>query len=204
MLNCINIIPEKTAISNGVSSSCKMIINDFASKKEHLSVLDYGCGRLRNSKYLIEQGFNVGIIDTEKQIKNQLCNIENLNIYNCSTCDDINFENKYDIILLSFVLNVIPEINDRNIILDNIYKLLKDNGIVYIEVRNSSFLKNLKNSSTFKDGVLTGSGKNKTFQKPYTLDELSQYLIKNKFEIISSKKESNSIIVKIKKERIID
>lgn len=204
MINCINIIPEKTAISNGVSNSCKMIVNDFNSKKENLSVLDYGCGRLRNSKYLIEKGFNVSIIDTEKQIKNQLCNIENLNIKNCYTCNNINFKNKYDIILLSFVLNVIPEINDRNIILDNIYKLLKYNGIVYIEVRNSSFLKNLKNSSVFKDGVLTGNGKNKTFQKPYTLDELSQYLIKNKFKIISSKKESNSIIVKIKKERMID
>lgn len=201
MTNNMNIVPEKTAISNGTSNSCKMLANDFYLKKENIYILDYGCGRLRNTKYLIEQGFNVSIIDTDKQIKNQLSNIETLNIKNYYTCSNINFKKKYDVILLSFVLNVIPEINDRNIILENSHKLLKDNGVIYIEVRDDNFLKNLKTASKFNDGVLTGKGENKTFQKPYTMSELLHYLTDNKFIIISSQKKSNSIVVKIKKRK---
>lgn len=204
MISNTTIVPEKTAITNGVSTSCKMIINDFKSSKhkDSISVLDYGCGKLRNTKYLIENGFTTSITDTNKQIQNQLHNINNLNINSYFTIDNINFNNQYEIILLSFVLNVVPDINDRNTILSNIYNLLKDNGVAYIEVRDKSFLKNLKNTYEFKDGVLTGNGKNKTFQKPYTLDELVQYLSMNKFEIITTKKTSNSIIIKIKKEKV--
>lgn len=199
MTNRINITPEKTAITNGTSTSCKMIVSDFKLDRDYVSVLDYGCGKLRNSKYLIENGFSVSVIDTEKQIQHQLYDINKLCIKNYYTCENINFKNQYEIILLSFVLNVVPDINDRNTILSNIYNLLKDNGVAYIEVRDKSFLKKLKNISSFKDGVLTGNGQNKTFQKPYTIDKLVQYLTINKFKIVSTKKTSNSIIAKIKK-----
>ena len=199
MTTKINIIPEKTAITNGTSTSCKMIVNDFKLDKELISVLDYGCGKLRNTNYLIENGFSVNIIDTEKQIQNQLDNINRLCIKTYYTTKNINFDNKYEVILLSFVLNVIPDINDRDILLNNIHKLLNDNGIAYIEVRNKSFLKNLKHIFEFNDGVLTGYGENKTFQKPYTLEELVEYLTMHKFKVISTKNTSNSIIAKIKK-----
>lgn len=199
MTTKINIIPEKTAITNGVSTSCKMIVDDFKLDKESISILDYGCGKLRNTKYLIANGFITNIIDTEKQIQNQLDNISKLCIKKHYTIENINFNTKYEVILSSFVLNVIPDINDRNILLYNIYNLLKNNGVAYIEVRNNNFLKNLKNICEFNDGILTGNGINKTFQKPYTLEELVEYLTINNFEVIFTKKTSNSVIAKIKK-----
>lgn len=202
MTTKINIIPEKTAITNGTSTSCKMIVDDFKLDRDLISILDYGCGKLRNTKYLVENGFSVSVIDTEKQIQNQLGNISRLCIKKYYTTKNISFDNKYEVILSSFVFNVIPDINDRDILLSNIYRLLKDNGVAYIEVRNKSFLKNLKNICEFNDGVLTGNGENKTFQKPYTLEELVEYLTIHNFKIVSTKKTSNSVIAKIKKAEV--
>lgn len=192
------IVPENTAISNGVSTSCKMIISDFGNNN-NLSILDYGCGRLRNTKYLLENSFNVSITDTNLQISKQLDKINDLNIHNYFVNDNIDFSIKYDVILSSFVLNVIPDIENRNKVLSNIYSLLKENGCAYIEVRSDKFIKSLKNKMTFKDGFLIGKNKYKTFQKPYSMIEIKEYVILHDFEIIYSKSNGNSHILKVKK-----
>lgn len=199
MKHCDFIIPENTAIVNGISNSCKLLINDFNASKNNIVVLDYGCGKLRNSKHLISQGFNISITDTNIQIHKQLNLIKELKIKDCFNIDEIDFHIQYDAILVSFVLNVIPNIIDRNKLLKNVYLLLKDNGYAYIEVRNNKFVNTLKNKEFFNDGIITGKNKSKTFQKPYELPEIVQYLESNNFEVVYSKSTSNSIVLKVKK-----
>lgn len=189
--------PEKTAIITGVSSSAKIIYDKHVNQSS-IEVLDYGCGKLRNTKYLLENNFNVSVIDTAEQISKQKDVIKELSIDNVYTIE--NLPNKqFDIILCSFVLNVIPQLNTRNQVLTNIYNLISSDGIIYIEVRDNKFVKTLKNNIKYNDGLLTGSGKIKTFQKPYTKDELKSYLEEFPFEVIEIKKESNSIIAILKK-----
>ena len=80
-----------------------------------------------------------------------------------------------------------------------IYNLLNNEGLAYIEVRNSNFLKSLKYKVPYNDGVLTGNSKNKTFQKAYTMEEFTTYLSNNNFEICSTKKTSSSLIAIVKR-----
>lgn len=195
----MKIVPEKTAISNGISNSCKMILNDFCSNKDSICVLDYGCGRLRNTIHLLNNGIKTSVVDTKLQLNNNSKLISTLNLEQCFDSDSVNFNYKYDVILLSFVLNVIPEITDRVSILYNISNLIKDDGTIYIEVRNDKFVKNLKNKAVYNDGLVIGNGEYRTFQKPYSPLELEQFLKENNFEILLIKKISGSIIAKVKK-----
>ena len=193
----IIIKPKKTAISTGVSSSAKIICNKHKNQSS-IKLLDYGCGKLRNTKYLLENNFNVSIIDTVEQISKQKDIIEKLSISNIYDIENVPNE-QFDIILCSFVLNVIPDLNNRNQVLSNIYNLISNDGVIYIEVRDSKFVKTLKNNITYNDGLLTGSGEVKTFQKPYDKEELKDYLEEFPFEVLEMKKESNSIIAILKK-----
>lgn len=56
---------ENTAIVNGVSTSAKRIVQENNIDK---TIMDYGCGKLRNCIYLDNKGFDVAIYDTETQI----------------------------------------------------------------------------------------------------------------------------------------
>lgn len=198
-MNNWNIVPEKTAISNGISTSCKMLVNDNLHNSHLKTVLDYGCGKLRNSKFLIENNFKLDITDSPLQLKNNLNTICNLNINNYFDIYNIDFSIKYDLILVSFVLNTIPNIEERIQLLDNLKLLLNKDGYAYIEVRDSTFEKTLKNKIPHNDGLLTGNGLNKSFQKSYSKEELKEFLILNGFEVVAIKKCSNSIVAKIKK-----
>ena len=186
---------EKTAITNGVSNSCKMLVKSYESGK----VLDYGFGRLRNAKYMLKENINLDLLDTCEQIEKNKEELSKLNIDNIYKSDDKLKESSYDRILLSFVLNVVPEISDREFILNNIYLSLKSDGLLYLEVRDDKFIKTVKTKIKHNDGFVLGTGKKRTFQRPYNLDDISEFLISNGFEINESKKHSGSIVLVCKK-----
>ena len=193
---------EKTAITNSISTTCKLLIEDNLHNKNK-KILDYGFGKLRNTIALINAGFNVSIIDTDIQILKNKNALSNLNIDKCFSVNTIKgVPDKYDCILLSFVLNVVPDVNERVEILNNISNLLTDNGILYLEVRNNSFLKNMKHIEKFNDGFVIGNAKIRTFQKPYSIEEIEKFLYENNFECIFRKNNNGSVIVKAKKEGI--
>lgn len=199
------ISPEKTAISNGVSLSCKEIIRDLnGSGDSSFSILDYGCGKLRNSRYIIENNYTVDIIETEKQLNNIQTLINELKIMSFFNTKNIPIHNKYDIILSSFVLNVIPDIETRTDILKNIYKMMDDKSYLYIEVRNTSFIKNLKTKTPYNDGFITGRGSIKTFQKGYTKEEFILILESMNFNIVKCKVTSGSIFIKANKKEYLN
>lgn len=183
--------PEKTAIVNGVSASCKELVQDY----ENGFVLDYGFGKLRNSQYIKENNIPLDILDTELQIKE---NQEKINLLNIKNVYDNKYflpKNHYRYILLSFVLNVVPDKSDRIFILKNIREGLSKNGRLYVEVRNSDFVKKIKNKEIYNDGYIVGPGNKKTFQKPYDCSEIEEFIKENGFNIIKTKKTSGSILL---------
>lgn len=184
------IIPEKTAIVNGVSASCKELVDDYKNG----FVLDYGFGKLRNSKYIKENNIPLNILDTKLQIDENYEKINLLNIKNIYESKDSLKESYYSYILLSFVLNVVSDKNERVFILNNIKQGLSKDGKVYIEVRNNSFVKNLKSKEEYNDGYIIGVNK-KTFQKPYTEKDIVEFVKENGFNVLKVKKTSGSIML---------
>lgn len=184
------IIPEKTAIVNGVSTSCKELVDDYKNG----FVLDYGFGKLRNSKYIKENNIPLDILDTKLQIDENYEKINLLNIKNIYESKDSLKESYYSYILLSFVLNVVSDKNERVFILNNIKQGLSKDGKVYIEVRNNSFVKNLKSKEEYNDGYIIGVNK-KTFQKPYTEKDIVEFVKENGFNVLKVKKTSGSIML---------
>lgn len=182
---------EKTAVTNGVSNSCKYLVKNYNGGKS----LDYGFGKLRNSEYMLKNNVSLDILDTDLQIKRSKEKIEKLNIENVYNATESLDKNKYDSVLLSFVLNVVPEEDERVGILKKIKWSLKETGLLYIEVRNEKFVENLKNKEPYNDGILVGSGKKKTFQKPFSLNEITQFVTVNGFEVLHFKKFSGSLVL---------
>ena len=184
---------ENTAISNGHSKSAKLL----AENTKIENILDYGCGKLRNSFYLINRGKKITIIDTPLQLKN----IEKLITNEISILRD---ECNFDAVLCSFVLNVIPDLYTRCFILKNIEKLLSIDGLAYIEVRTNSFLSQSKTAIKYKDGYLLGKNKYKTFQKPFSKKELINFVNNTtKLTIINTFEYKDSIIIICKKKNPI-
>lgn len=193
---------EKTAISTGVARSVKIFsdgkyVDEIG--KDNMLILDFGCGKLRNSKYLVNQGFKVDILDTPKQI-NKIKETNKILFNNIYTTDDI-LKEKYNIIFNTFVLNVIPDINIRRNIILNMLNLLKIEGRLVIEVRNNNSIYRNKYKEKYLDGFIIGNNKTKTFQKGYDEWELYEFIKKigdrNKIDIhvIYSFKASGSIVI---------
>lgn len=161
---------EKTAINRGVSMSCRMI--EEKGNTLYKDVLDYGAGKLRNAKHLNSKGFCVDVLDTPLQTSKWGYEdfFEVGFIY-----DNVQKITKtYDAILCSFVLNVIPDREDRISVLRDIKRLLKDTGVAVIETRSGKDIENSKTSQVYRDGYLMGNGKVKTFQKSINGRELME------------------------------
>lgn len=184
---------ERTAISTGNSKGA-VYISSKASRD--IEILDYGAGRLRNSLYLLEKGFEkISLIDTKEQIKNWDKHKDKFKkIY---STEEIEFLNtKYDYILCSYVLNVIPSYSERVSVIKNINRLLNDNGIAVIEVRGDKSLNGVKYKEPFNDGYICGNGKVRTFQKPYTMNDIIDFIHKeSNLKVTESKLNSDNILL---------
>jgi 2-polyprenyl-3-methyl-5-hydroxy-6-metoxy-1,4-benzoquinol methylase len=188
----VNISTEKTAIGSGISGSIKYFKVQYENKD--LEILDYGCGRLRNSINLLKTGYkNVSITDTDIQLSRchelELIPKEIKAIYPLG-----NIKGEYDIILCLYVLNVISDINERNNVMNNIKDLLRNKtSRAIIEVRTSYDILGSSTLEPYKDGYIVGKNKTKTFQKPYTKQELQDYLLSFDFVIYNEIKQSSGI-----------
>lgn len=192
----MKIRPENTAITTGVSKSA---VELEKRTDKTARVLDYGTGKLRNAKFLKTKGLNVSVLDTDFQI--QRASKEDLgeyeNIYTIETYEPLE---TYDSVLCSFVLNVIPTVEEREEVLENIYQSLKEDGDLYLEVRGKSGILKNKFKEPYNDGYIIGKNEIKTFQKPYEREEVKE-LLKDKFEVNELKSLSDSILAIAKKKQ---
>lgn len=181
--------PENTAIVNGVSKSALEVEKIYAPG---FIVLDYGAGKLRNSNYLLSKDVLVHILDTPYQLErtNPQILAKYEKVYN--TNDEICC--KYNIVLCSFVLNVIPEQQIRYNIVRKCNNILTTDGIFVLEVRRGRGIMENKNLEPYNDGFIVGKGEVRTFQKPYNDKEVTDILIANDFKIIRVWNENDSVI----------
>ncbi|MHA1201846.1 MAG: methyltransferase domain-containing protein [Candidatus Heimdallarchaeaceae archaeon] len=100
-------------------------------------VLDIGCGRGRNSLYLASLGYNVIAVDVSKYAIIQLNQNAKLLGYDIEgiVCDisDFSFSEKYDIIVITNVLQFILKRIEQINIIYKVMEYLSTNGIIFIK-----------------------------------------------------------------------
>lgn len=172
------IIPENTAISNGVARSAKRLSELL---KTESSILDYGAGKLRNTFFLKELGHAVSILETTKQIERIQASHPLLTVPIYSIEEELTVT--FDAVLCSFVLNVIPSPKSRIEILTNSHRSLRPNGLLVIEVRKRTGILKNKHIEAYGDGFIVGKNTVKTFQKPYEKDEFEKLITSHGFQV---------------------
>lgn len=178
---------ENTAIVNGVAKS---IIQNYKDMKN--PILDYGAGKLRNSKFLVQEGKEVDVLDTLLQVSRWHPNDKSLfgKIY----INNLDGTKKYKTILSTFVLNVVPTAVERIHILNQSYENLEEGGVFICEVRRESGILKNTHLEPYNDGFLVGKGNIRTFQKPFSEEEI-EALVGSYFKVIQTRVLSDSIVV---------
>ena len=187
---------EKTAINTGIAFATKLLKKELVDV-ENSSILDYGFGKGRNSVFL-KENFVIDGLETQEQILNTKKEIKN--IYNKILVSTDELKNKYDGILLTYVLNVIPDKETRIEIVKKTYNALSYKGKLFIQVRGTKSLKNVKYKEAYKDGFLVGKNKIKTFQKEYSRKNLEELLINQGIFNFNIIKKGDSLIAVVAKE----
>lgn len=111
----------------------KRYLNLINPKQKHLSILDLGCGRGWLTNLLSGYGEVLGIEPVESVVSYAKTLFPNLQFMVGSTPELItkNFENKFDVIVSSEVIEHIPDAH-KIFFLKDIYRLLKPDGYCII------------------------------------------------------------------------
>ena len=108
----------------------------FFQQKKLLSVLDYGAGTLRNSKFLAEEGFRVYAADIPDQVERILAMSGRERLAGVLATDQLERSHLgVDLVLSSYVFNIIPDGTEKSRYLQNIVLNLRPEGYLLIEVR---------------------------------------------------------------------
>ncbi len=108
----------------------------FFKKRKAYNVLDYGAGNLRNASYLSREGFNVYAADLPEQLRRArgFAAAENLRgLLEAGQLPDSNLN--VDVVISTFVLNIISDPAERKRYLRNIVVNLRPGGYLLIEVK---------------------------------------------------------------------
>lgn len=177
-------------------------------------VLDYGCGKLRYSLFLLNRGNKVCAVDSAIQLhRKQKINIEkNVSIFDVRKSlkdlevyiiDDFNMKEKFNWAICTNVLSAIPFEDIRINVLKNIKDSLREGGklIISLQYRNSYFksYEERKNAIKYGDGWILENKNNYTFYgiiPPVKIKQMCKIL---DFKILDEKIIDGSIILKLEK-----
>ena len=148
-------------------------------------VLDYGCGIGVDTKKLLELGVDATCFEPYAKESYLYKYLKDLEVKGRLLTSTENLPNEsFDTILLNYVINVIPNPEEREKVLKDVYRLLKKDGCVIIAVRSKEEIEHeAKRGGWIKygDGYITRKG---TFQKGFTHEELEEKLREVGFTII--------------------
>jgi len=156
-------------------------------------VLDFGCGKyLRDSLLLSANGITVDALDIKEQIER--IDHKKTELINCLSSKIT--DSDYDAVLLNYVIQVLPNDEERFKVLDKAYGALKTDGYFVLSVRNQvDIAYGVKaHGVPYNDGFLMKRGKQFTFVRGYGKEELEEILSSFDFKIMQIHKTPNSYI----------
>lgn len=166
----------RTAISRKAKSRpLKLTEHILLKKGKDSSILDYGCGRGSDAEFLIQDGFK---------------NTFKYDPYHFP--DQSVLRGRYDTVLCFFVINVIPDEEDRIVLISNIRRLLKKDGTCIFGIRGD--VGNIS-GMPYKNGFLTSTG---SYQRGYTekdFPEIVAEMNKGGIEVTSIYLNNHTLIV---------
>jgi tellurite methyltransferase len=108
----------------------------FFMKRQALHVLDYGTGTMRNALYMANHGFKVYAADLPEQIARLQGNAAISHVERLMATDELTDSRlNVDLVLSTYVFNIIMESSARNAYLKNSVANLKTGGYLLMEVR---------------------------------------------------------------------
>ncbi len=121
----------------------------FLAKLEKNSyILDFGCGSGRDTKYFLEQGYNVDAVDGSKKLCRLACEYTGIEVKNMFF-QELSEVDKYDGIWACSSILHLP-ITDLNKVMRRMAVALKENGIIYTSFKYGTFAGE-KNGRFFTD-----------------------------------------------------
>ena len=112
------------------------LYSNFFRHREASVVLDYGAGKLRNALYLAGRGFAVYAADLPEQVSRfRSCPAIDLLAGVLEVGDLPASRLNVDLVLSTYVFNIITEVAERQRYLDNIVANLRPGGYLLIELR---------------------------------------------------------------------
>lgn len=116
----------------------KTIQDKFLSYlKDHASILDFGCGSGRDTRYFLDHGYNVTAIDGSKEICIEATKYTGISVKQM-LFDELDEENIYDGIWACASILHLPKKNLENVF-DKMSKALKKEGIIYTSFKYGDF-----------------------------------------------------------------
>ena len=126
-----------SSIAPSLSSNTGLVDSVISWMKEHncRRILDFGAGALRHSLPLLRAGFEVTAVEYENAFKRPVASKKRAAAQRFAHFEDLVWPHdflksreKYDVVILVFVLQTVPEKKERDTILKEIAKRLDRNG----------------------------------------------------------------------------
>ncbi len=169
------------------------IISEFQRSGAE-SVVDVGCGRLRNSLtlarlfrsvYLAEDPSVLNKVDVAEKLRR----LRRFRSFRgaFSLADFGHLSLGADAALLAFVLHIIPRVSERRLLLQKIHKNLRAGGLLAVVVpgRDVKYLPRLRSYPRWNDGIKVAHAKNAFgFYKQYDAEELTAFLKAEGFRLV--------------------
>jgi hypothetical protein len=161
--------------------------------KEHhcVRILDFGAGALRHTIPLLRAGFEVTAVEYENAFKRPVAAKKRTDAKRFGQFNDliwphdfIRSKEKYDVVILAYVLQTVPEKKERDAILKEIARKLDSNGPrrMYYASRFGDRTNDDKNHQ-YKDGfVRKVDNQFQTFYTEWSLTATEKFMKKRKFE----------------------
>lgn len=166
-------------------------------------IYDLGCGNGRNMEF--KDKIFIGI-DTCKNFIN-ICRIKNLNVVEASIINLPFQNNSADYIISIAVFHHLSDINDRIKALNEMYRVLKDNGEILLSIWSiNQPKKTKKNFKLYGDNIVLWNSYGKIYKRYYyifKIDEIQTLFKISNFEIISHIYDCGNEIFKLKKIKVI-
>jgi tellurite methyltransferase len=108
----------------------------FFKTRHAMEVLDYGTGSMRNAVYLAEQGFSVYAADLPEQVAKLRNCPAVMHVERLLATEELPQSNlNVDLVLSTYVFNIIMDSFERHMYLENAVANLKPGGYLLMEVR---------------------------------------------------------------------
>ncbi len=159
-------------------------------------ILDFGAAKLRNTIYLLEKGFTVyscefkDLFNRSKQANQFLETARKYSNFKELVFPDdfINFEEKFDVVLLINVLNVMPVPLERLCVLALCREKMRENGRLLWYTQHGAYSEEDAVTKLF-DGLVTGKGRKfHMFYRDFSRKEIHDMLMSTGFSFNSDYK----------------